>query len=29
MNLPAVISDVIYNGKLVLSNRVIVNGNHG
>lgn len=29
MKLPAVISDVIYNGKLVLSNRVIVNGNHG
>jgi len=29
MNLPAVISDVIYNGKLVLSNRVIANGNHG
>jgi dihydroorotase len=29
MNLPAAISDVIYNGKLVLSNRVIVNGNHG
>ena len=29
MNLPAVISDVIYNGKLVLSNHVIVNGNHG
>ena len=29
MNLPAVISDVIYNGKLVLSNRAIVNGNHG
>jgi dihydroorotase len=29
MNLPAVISDVIYNGKLVLSNRVIVNGYHG
>ena len=29
MNLPAVISDVIYNGKFVLSNRVIVNGNHG
>ena len=29
MNLPAMISDVIYNGKLVLSNRVIVNGNHG
>jgi len=29
MNLPAVISEVIYNGKLVLSNRVIVNGNHG
>jgi dihydroorotase len=29
INLPAVISDVIYNGKLVLSNRVIVNGNHG
>jgi dihydroorotase len=29
MNLPAVISDVIYNGKLVLSNRVIVIGNHG
>jgi len=29
MNLPSVISDVIYNGKLVLSNRVIVNGNHG
>jgi len=29
MNLPAVISDVIYNGKLVLSNRMIVNGNHG
>jgi dihydroorotase len=29
MNLPAVISDVIYNGKLVLSNRVIVSGNHG
>ena len=29
MNLPALISDVIYNGKLVLSNRVIVNGNHG
>ena len=29
MNFPAVISDVIYNGKLVLSNRVIVNGNHG
>ena len=29
MNLPAVISDVIYNGKLVLSNRLIVNGNHG
>jgi dihydroorotase len=29
MNLPAVISDVIYNGKLVLSNCVIVNGNHG
>jgi dihydroorotase len=29
MNLPAVISDVIYNGKLVLSNRVIVNGIHG
>ena len=29
MNLPAVISDVIYHGKLVLSNRVIVNGNHG
>ena len=29
MNLPAVISDVIYNGKLVLSNGMIVNGNHG
>ena len=29
MNLPAVISDVIYNGKLVLSNRVIAIGNHG
>ena len=29
MNLPAVISDVIYNGKLVLSNGTIVNGNHG
>ena len=29
MNLPSVISDVIYNGKLVLSNRAIVNGNHG
>lgn len=29
MNLPAVISDVIYNGKLVLSNRMIANGNHG
>jgi dihydroorotase len=29
MNLPAIISDVIYNGNLVLSNRVIVNGNHG
>ena len=29
MNLPSVISDVIYNGKLVLSNRMIVNGNHG
>ena len=29
MNLPAVISDVIYNGKLVLSNGSIVNGNHG
>ena len=29
MNLPAVVSDVIYNGKLVLSNRVIVGGNHG
>ena len=29
MNLPGVISEVIYNGKLVLSNRVIVNGNHG
>ena len=29
MNLPAVVSDVIYNGKLVLSNRVIVSGNHG
>ena len=29
MNLPAIISDVIYNGKLVLSNRVIVSGNHG
>jgi dihydroorotase len=29
MNLPAVISDVIYHGKLVLSNRVIVNGYHG
>lgn len=29
MNLPAVISDVIYNGKLVLSSRMIVNGNHG
>jgi dihydroorotase len=29
MNLPGVISDVIYNGKLVLSNGSIVNGNHG
>ena len=29
MNLPAVISDVIYSGKLVLSNGTIVNGNHG
>ena len=29
MNLPSVITDVIYNGKLVLSNRAIVNGNHG
>jgi len=29
MNLPAVVSDVIYNGKLVLSNRVIVSGNYG
>jgi dihydroorotase len=29
MNLPSVISDVIYNGKLVLSNGAIVNGNHG
>ena len=29
MNLPSVISDVIYNGKLVLSSRMIVNGNHG
>ena len=29
MNLPSVISDVIYNGKLVLSNRATVNGNHG
>ena len=29
MILPSVISDVIYNGKLVLSNRAIVNGNHG
>ena len=29
MNLPGVISEVIYSGKLVLSNRLIVNGNHG
>ena len=29
MNLPGVISDVIYNGKLVLSKGSIVNGNHG
>jgi len=29
MYLPSVISDVIYNGKLVLSNGAIVNGNHG
>ena len=29
MNLPGLISDVIYNGKLVLSNGSIVNGNHG
>ena len=29
MNLPSVISDVIYNGKLVLSNRAIVNGIYG
>ena len=29
MNLPGVISDVIYKGKLVLSNGSIVNGNHG
>jgi len=29
MNLSGVISDVIYNGKLVLSNGSIVNGNHG
>ena len=29
MILPSVISDVIYNGKLVLSNGSIVNGNHG
>lgn len=29
MNLPGVISEVIYNGKLVLSNRLIVNSNHG
>ena len=28
MNLPGVISDVIYNGKLVLSKGSIVNGNH-
>ena len=29
MNLPGVISEVIYSGKLVFSNRLIVNGNHG
>ena len=29
MNLPSVITDVIYNGKLVSSNGAIVNGNHG
>ena len=29
MNLPSVISDVIYNGKLVFSNGSIINGNHG
>ena len=29
MNLPSVITDVIYNGKLVLSNGAIVIGNHG
>ena len=29
MNLPGVISEVIYSGKLVLSNRLIVNGNNG
>ena len=29
MILPSVISDVIYNGKLVFSNGSIINGNHG